>query len=274
MNISNNKNKGVLIAIFLGEFGGYRFYRHQYSLGIIYFFTCGLFFFGWFYDIYAALTYNCNKFSSNGNSTLMDSTYTRTIESFSYHGKKYDFDSLDGIKAITIPVDDEGYDEPVYYILQRKATEHKKNKNMELAIACLRKSNEISDSMNKPVLCEQDYLRLVKYIEKTGDMTLAKQEEQAIYQRHPEFNDKRISNKKNIQMQLKKMKEWKEDLVIVETNKTCSICKSYNKKIYSISGNNKNFPKLPNKILNDGGFCPKCSCILLVYFEGISSKKY
>ncbi|MCI8409803.1 MAG: TM2 domain-containing protein [Lachnospiraceae bacterium] len=75
----NDKTKGILIAIFLGELGGYRFYRHQYFLGIIYLFTCGLFMLGYLYDIYAALTYDCNKYSTKENSTVIDTIHTKVV---------------------------------------------------------------------------------------------------------------------------------------------------------------------------------------------------
>lgn len=186
--------------------------------------------------------------------------------------KEYDFDSLEGISAITIPVDNRKYDKPVYYILQRKATEHKKNKNMDLAIACLRKSNEISDSMERPELMEKDYLRLVKYIEKTGNMELAKQEEDAIYQRHPEFKDKRIARKTQINAFLQQQKKWNNDLVYLKTTRVCPVCSPYSEKIYSISGKSKKYPKLPDEVLYNGGFCPQCSCSLSAHFEGINNK--
>lgn len=53
----NNKNRNaVLIAVLLGWCGGYRFYKRQYALGILYLFTCGLFFVGWIVDIAASLS--------------------------------------------------------------------------------------------------------------------------------------------------------------------------------------------------------------------------
>ena len=45
---------GLLIAIFLGWFGGYRFYKKQIGLGILYLFTVGLFGIGWLVDIVQA----------------------------------------------------------------------------------------------------------------------------------------------------------------------------------------------------------------------------
>lgn len=46
---------GILIAIFLGWAGGYRFYKKQKNLGILYLCTIGLFGFGWLVDIYVAI---------------------------------------------------------------------------------------------------------------------------------------------------------------------------------------------------------------------------
>lgn len=46
---------GLLLAILLGPFGGYRFYKKQYVLGVVYLLTFGLFFIGWFVDIFVAI---------------------------------------------------------------------------------------------------------------------------------------------------------------------------------------------------------------------------
>lgn len=46
---------GLLIAVFLGWFGGYRFYKKQTALGVLYLFTFGLFGIGWIIDIITAL---------------------------------------------------------------------------------------------------------------------------------------------------------------------------------------------------------------------------
>lgn len=75
----NDKTKGILIAIFLGELGGYRFYRHQYFMGIIYLFTCGLFMFGYLYDIYAAFTYDCNSCPAEENTTVITTIHTKVV---------------------------------------------------------------------------------------------------------------------------------------------------------------------------------------------------
>lgn len=51
----NNKALGVILAIFFGWCGGYRFYKKQPIVGIIYLFSFGLFGIGWFVDILLAI---------------------------------------------------------------------------------------------------------------------------------------------------------------------------------------------------------------------------
>ena len=46
---------GLILSVFLGWAGGYRFYKKQYGMGILYFFTCGLFCFGWIFDIFCSI---------------------------------------------------------------------------------------------------------------------------------------------------------------------------------------------------------------------------
>lgn len=186
----------------------------------------------------------------------------------------YDMDSLEGIRSIPVPAKNYSTGDPtkdcIYYVLQRKATEHKKNGKMDLAIACLRKSNELSDYEPRPLLLEKDYLRLVKYIASTGNTVLAQEEEKKIYTKHPEFLDKRINNKKSLDEILKKQRRHHSDLIFIKTNQHCPTCKRYNHKIYSITGKTKKYPTLPNEFRTYGGFCKDCSVCFSVYFEGIS----
>lgn len=46
---------GLLIAIFFGWLGGYRFYKKQTVLGVVYLLTLGLFGIGWIIDIICAV---------------------------------------------------------------------------------------------------------------------------------------------------------------------------------------------------------------------------
>lgn len=181
--------------------------------------------------------------------------------------KTYDLDSLNGINSIPLDASSimyNGYSTPMYYVLQRKATEHKQNGNMDLAIACLRKSNEISDSFDRIPLLEKDYLRLVKYLEKSGDFELAEKEKENIYHNHPEFLDKSIISARLIQETVKKAKHYNVDLITLSSSKNCPFCKNYNKKIYSISGKSKKYPLLPDNILN-GGACKEHTVTAFLY---------
>ena len=98
--------------------------------------------------------------------------------------EKHDFDTLEGILNIPIPKYKplQGMGSPVNnieYILQRKATEHKKNGRMDLAIACLRKANEIFPHSNF-AWAEKDYMRLVEYLKLDRQFDEARKEEQKI----------------------------------------------------------------------------------------------
>ena len=98
--------------------------------------------------------------------------------------EKYDFQTLEGINSIKIPNYKplQGMSSPVNnveYILQRKATEHKKNGKMDLAIACLKKANEIFPYSNF-AWSEKDYMRLVEYLKQDRQFDEARKEEQKI----------------------------------------------------------------------------------------------
>lgn len=184
------------------------------------------------------------------------------------YNTQYDIDSPEEIRSIPVP----SKDDTLYYTLQRKATEYKRNGRLDLAIECLRKSNQLSDCYDRPPLLEKDYLRLVKYLKLAGLENDAVQEEQLIYSNHPEFKDKRILSIKKITATLIKCKKWKQDLVIVETSNSCPICRKYNKKVYSISGKNQKYPKLPLEITQNGGSCTEHYLKLSIYFDGVNRR--
>lgn len=189
--------------------------------------------------------------------------------------KKYDMDTVEGIEAIPVPAKDYDTDDfktsCIFYLLQRKATVHKKAGRMDCAIACLKKSNELSDYEERPLLLEKEYLRLVKYIELTGDLDWAEREKQNIYARHPEFLDKRFSNIKRVKQALETSKRQGNDYVVVSTRKSCPICGKYDSEVYSISGKSEKYLKLPIEITRDGGFCPKCYLNLYQYYPEFST---
>lgn len=47
-----NKTTAYILWLFLGLFGGHQFYLGKIGKGVLYFFTFGLFFIGWFIDLF------------------------------------------------------------------------------------------------------------------------------------------------------------------------------------------------------------------------------
>ena len=58
--VTNTSHKSRKIALLLCVFGGFvglhHFYVGRYGRGVLYFFTMGLFVFGWLHDIFSILT--------------------------------------------------------------------------------------------------------------------------------------------------------------------------------------------------------------------------
>lgn len=169
-------------------------------------------------------------------------------------------DTVEGIKSINPRKRQKNVDmlNELYYILQRKATVLKREKKMDLAIECLRKSNEISDTYIHPPLLQKDYMRLVSFLKLAKREQEAAQAEREINLKHPEFLDKRVSNLKRIREEIDKAHNWGIDVVYITTSKTCSYCKHVEGKKFSISGRTRKYPKLPKELSEQGGFCPSC----------------
>ena len=160
--------------------------------------------------------------------------------------EKFDLESLDGINSIKIPNYKplQGMSSPynnIEYILQKKATEHKKNGRMDLAIACLRKANEIFPHSNFS-WPKKDYLRLVEYLKLDRQFDEARKEDQKIKELFAKFDKEREEYNATIN------REVYGNTDIVSTNETysvCDECAKYTKRYFSISGKNRKYPKLP-----------------------------
>lgn len=176
-----------------------------------------------------------------------------------------DISSLSAIKSI--PNDDFSFMRP----LQKAATDHKRNGNMELAIECLRKSNQISDSIIDPHyrLMDKEYTRIIDFMKYAGNSDDAEQEAIRIEHLHPEFTDKRISNLRSIKEKLDQARTYGIDIVQISTSQICPYCKHMDKKRFSISGRSNKFPKLPLEISEQGGFCSKCYTEILLCFDDL-----
>lgn len=159
----------------------------------------------------------------------------------------FDLDNITSIEAIPIPKYSKlsGAGSPINnieYILQRKATEHKRNNRMDLAIACLRKANQIFPHSNF-LWSKKDYLRLIDFLKQDGQFEEARIEERKINQYFNENDLNVLVYKKT----LSDCKSMKTDLIVTsDIFRTCGECAKYAKRIFSISGKDKRFPVFPH----------------------------
>ncbi len=184
----------------------------------------------------------------------------------------YDLNSIQGIKSIPVksfkydPQDGKSYAYyNIEYILQRKATEHKKNGHLDLAIECLRKSNEIMpySDMVYPI---SDYLRLAKYLRLDKQFDEAHKVEE-MYSNGNSIAEKNFDINYINSKQTEYAQKMDTDLVDVVCNcYHCAQCSAYGNRVYSISGKDKRFPKLPDYVKNNAGHC---SMIIYPFRYGI-----
>lgn len=177
----------------------------------------------------------------------------------------YSFDTFEDINSIPIPKGKFAYQsdftESVEYILQRKATEFKRKGNIKLAIACLKKAVEIMPYAPISYTIE-DYKKLVKYLEFDGEFDMARMYKQKIDDLFYQIHKDRITNILN------SAKEFETDLLEASYHTPASELESkYRGRIYSISGNDTRFPKLPMDI-----FDTRLNLSAFIY--GISSPVY
>lgn len=189
---------------------------------------------------------------------LRQAEYDRMRDDINKHfEREFDLNSLDGINSI--PVKKYVYRDEVLgniaYVLQRKATMHKGDKRMDLAIACLRKSNEIMP-ISGITWSPKDYERLDKFLKMDGQFNEARKEKKNIERKYTGTNDIGYMAWKQT---LKNCKELGYRHVYMHPhNSTCAECSKHQNRIYSINGEDKRFPKLPDVVLQTGKLHEGC----------------
>lgn len=194
----------------------------------------------------------------------------KTLTSMSKR-KEYNFDTVDDINAIPIPKYmplSESLGSPVNnieYILQRKATDHYKKGRLDLAVACLRKSNEIMPHSNF-MWSKSDYLRLVEFLIKQGDFDEARLEKAKI--------DGLFMDNLSVTVLNKTIQDARnaglDHLQSTDITVDCSECSSYCKRIFSISGKDKRFPQLPQSLLMNPSEHRYCFLVFYPFYIGLS----
>lgn len=160
---------------------------------------------------------------------------------------KYKFPTIESILNVNVAIPN------IDYILQRKATQFKKEGKMDFAIACLKKSNDIMlSSNNKYRYSAKDYMRYIKYLEADGQFDKATLEEEKLKARLPALFDG--ANTKNPQLT-----KINTDLIHFTGSRLCPLCSIYSGRVFSKSGRDKRFPAFsvfPEKLKNVN--CPEC----------------
>lgn len=201
-----------------------------------------------------------------------------------HYDRKYDLYSVSGIESIPVkpysynpfPNDGSGIQSPVgniAYVLRMKAGQHATNKRMDLAIACLRKANEIMP-ISGISWQQKDYLRLCQYLITDGQYDEADNEEKKIFKLfsgdksldvNTQYRKKIVSN----------FKSYNTDLVEMSAHgSTCEGCAKYQGRVFSISGKDKRFPKLPDIVMKTGAMHDGCRHSFSPFYYDISTMRY
>ncbi len=175
-----------------------------------------------------------------------------------YLESKYDFNSVEGINAIPVSIHEDhpelicGVTGNIEYFLQFKAAQHEKDGRVELALACYRKSNEIMPLRSDVYYDKDRYMRLPQYLRKLRRFDEAKAEEEKIQKHFVSIDLKADRLKESIQQ----AKSLGTDLLeATYIRACCSECAKFRNRIYSISGKDVRFPKLPSHLLNTQHDC-------------------
>ena len=186
---------------------------------------------------------------------LNQSTITKK---YSPKASLYKMDTLEDIEAIPVPTEkfkhDCDFTESIEYVLQRKATQFKKDGQMDLAIACLRKANMIMP-YSPTLYSKKDYERLEEYIKLSKDFKLATIEA---------INSKSLYEKQESLFHKEKVKQISVTGLIEVTRNphVCSECAKYHGRIYS-KDKKHGFPDAD--IFINYYISKSCNCILTFY---------
>lgn len=182
----------------------------------------------------------------------------------------YDFNSIKGINSIPVPCEEVNGDSPTgrveYYLRGKCFIDHRNAGNVDLAIACLKKAQQlmfISDMIWK----RSDFMPLVKYLHELGRHREADAELEEI-EEFFQSRDKQIMQENN-DILFASLASLETDLVIVECfGVCCSKCAMYRNRVYSMTGKDKRFPQFPDDFDYECGMRPS------PFIEGVSEPSF
>lgn len=195
----------------------------------------------------------------------------------------YDLDSAKGIMSIPERADlprptfgDGGgfrsYTGDIDYYLRRKSAEYEESGNIELAILCLQKSNAIR-MVSRRGYRKDDYYTLVRLLARNGFVDEAYSEKRKIdsYFGEEETDSFPSWRDEVIKRVLREAKSLSTDLVIMDVHGgSCSECAKYQGRVFSLSGTDKRFPKIPDSFFKYGGVHKGCGHCFYPFIYGVT----
>lgn len=176
-------------------------------------------------------------------------------------GNFYDTYSLEDVKSIPIPVFNESYGTPVYnleYLLKMRASEEREKENYELSYALMYKAIE-GMKASRIMYGKKEYIQFIMWLYKDGRIEEAAMLEKRLRREEPEVFDINLFHKNHFLSEIKQCNDLGTDYVYCGGHTyTCSECAKYQNRVYSISGKDSAYPKLPDFVYEYGGFHPGC----------------
>lgn len=155
------------------------------------------------------------------------------------------------------------------YYLRKKGFCYEDEGRAELALLCLKKSNEIRFTC-KDGYRKDDYYSYVRMLARQGYIEEANIEKERIDRffigKEREYCASAISNL------LKSARELGTDLVWLSVHRgACSECAKYQGRVFSLTGKSKRYPQIPLPFWTYGKIHPYCRHTFYPYIEGVSS---
>ena len=176
-------------------------------------------------------------------------------------GNFYDTYSLEDVKSIPIPVFNESYGTPVYnleYLLKMRASEEREKENYELSYALMYKAIE-GMKASRIKYGKKEYMRFIMWLYKDGRIEEAAMLEKRLRREEPEVFDINLLHKNHFLSAIKQCKDFGTDYIYCDGHTyTCGECAKYQNRVYSISGKDSAYSKLPDFVYEYGGFHPGC----------------
>lgn len=212
---------------------------------------------------------------SNYSKTMSPEEYQKMrCEEEIWLEQHFDLKSIDGINRIPAknglrcPITT-GVTGQLYYFLRRKAYEFEEEGNMDLAVACMRKSSELAKLDYGDCIQKQELYPLVKILARNGQIEEATAEKEFI-DRYCKEQQAKLENK-SFQRAVTQTSQSGSDLIIMDAHgAACPECAKFQGRVYSISGKSKKFPKAPEFYHQYGSVHRGCSHIFFPYYDSIT----